>query len=254
MKSKLHSIDIKFNGRTWYFHWSFVLILAWMLIINLISAAGPGELIWGFILLIAFFLSILIHEGARTLAGKAFGFRETDLLILPSGCVGGGIDSISNFRVKTLVLIAGPLANLGIAFLLKFFIQPYSAYWNEPANIGVVDAGNFLFQLHLVNLSLAILNLIPVLPTDAGRILRGVLDMRVGSRKSKVLMSGFSKWVALSALVLGAYYLNLLIILFALYILITLRSEDQLRLRIQGHQLSNSPDEMDFFLNRSHFS
>ena len=254
MKTKLYSLAIKFNGRTWYVHWSFLLILAWIVIINLISVAGLSELIWGVILLLGFLASLFVHEAAHGLAGRTFGLRETDLLLLPSGSVGGRIDSIFNFRIKTIVLLAGPLTNLAIAFLLKFFIQPYTAYWNEPANIGVVEPGNFLFQLHLVNLSLGMVNLIPVLPTDAGRVVRGILDMRVGPRRSKVIMAGFSKWAAIGSLILGAYYLNLLIILFAIYVLITWKSEDRLAEKNTENPFSNSADPMDFFLNRSHFS
>jgi stage IV sporulation protein FB len=225
-----------------------------MVIINLISVVRFSEVIWGTILIAAFLLSLAAHEAAHALVGSIFGFRESNLVLLPSGSVGGGIDRINNFRVKTVVLLAGPLTNLAIAFLLKFFIQPYSAYWNEPANIGVVEPGNFLFQLHLVNLSLGIVNLVPVLPTDGGRVLRGILDMRVGSQRSRAMMAIFSKWVALAGLLLSLYYLNLSIILFAIYILFTWRAEDQLAARNHLNPFSNAADPKDFFLTRSHLS
>lgn len=254
MQIKLNSISFKFNRRTWYVHWIFLLIIVWMLVINLLSVTGFNELVWGVLLFIAFMLSIFVHEAAHILSAKAFELREGDLLLLPSGCVGGGIDSISNLRVKTIVLMGGPLTNLAIAFLLKFGIQPYSAYWNEPANIGVVDPGNFLFQLHLVNLSLGIINLIPVLPMDAGRILRGTLDMRIGAQRSKKIMSGFSKCVAIAVLIGGIYYLNLLVILFAIYVLFTRKTEDQLPLPNLQTRFPNAAGPLNFFFNRGHFS
>jgi Zn-dependent protease len=202
----------------------------------------------------AFILSLVVHESAHAIAGNIFGITRDDLLLLPSGSVGGGVDSIKNFRVKTIVLLAGPFTNLAIAFLLKFFIQPYSAYWNEPANIGVVDPGNFLFQVHLINLSLGVVNLIPVLPTDAGRILRGILSMTFNQQKSERLVTAWTKWVAIACLPLGLYYFNLLLLLFAIYILITMRAESQLESPQQERQPRNPVEPMDFFLNHSHIS
>jgi Zn-dependent protease len=173
---------------------------------------------------------------------------------LPSGSIGGGIDTIKNFRAKTLILLAGPIANLVVAFLLKFFIQPYSAYWNEPANIGVVEPGNFLFQLHLVNLSLGVINLVPVLPTDGGRIVRGMLAMMVNTEKAKGMLSAWSKWIAIASLVVGLYFLNLLIILFAIYILATSAADKQLASREFSMNQKNSRDPANFFLTHSHLS
>jgi len=254
MKPRLHAMRFTSNSRNYYIHWSFLLIIVWMLVINLISVIKPVQVIWAALLILAFLFSLLLHEAAHALAGRIFGFTEADLLILPSGSVGGGIDTIRNFRVKTLVLLAGPITNLTIAFLLKFFIEPYSAYWNEPANIGVVEPGNFLFQVHIVNLSLGVFNLIPILPADAGRVLRGALAMRIGPQKSAGALSGLTKWVALAALLIGFYSLNLLIILAAIYILLTWRAENLLEARIRQNPSSNSTDPIDFFLNHSHFS
>jgi Zn-dependent protease len=254
MKTKLHFIAITFNSRTYYPHWTFLLIIAWMVIINLISVVRLSEIFWGILLLISFVFSLLLHESAHALAGNAFGFKESNLLLLPSGSVGGGIDSIKNFRIKTIVLLAGPMTNLAIAFLLKFFIQPYSAYWNEPANIGVAEPGNFLFQLHLVNLSLGLVNLIPVLPTDGGRIVRGLLSMMVNPERSAVIFSAWTKWAALACLLLGLFNLNLLIILLAIYILATRMVEEQLEFRERERHKNRSGDPMNFFLTHSHHS
>jgi hypothetical protein len=92
------------------------------------------------------------------------------------------------------------------------------------------------------------------MPTDAGRIVRGILDMRVGAYRSKKMLSGFSKWIAILGLIAGIYWLNLLLILFAIYALITGKTEDWLPVKNLQTRFSNSADPMDFSLGPGHFS
>ena len=133
----------------YHLHWSFLLILAWMVSINIIEWQDPAGIIWALVLMASYIVSLFFHELGHYLAGRVLGFEQNQLLVLPFGAVGRKLDQGFTLQEKLLIRLAGPATNLLIAGMLKFFILPYAAYWNEPANIGVVDAGNFILSNYI---------------------------------------------------------------------------------------------------------
>lgn len=69
-----------------------------------------------------------------------------------------------------LVSLAGPLANLILAFLTMFILKL------NILHIGFLD--NFIYILFLYNLTLAVFNMIPIPPLDGSKILAGLLPAR----------------------------------------------------------------------------
>lgn len=68
-----------------------------------------------------------------------------------------------------LVSIAGPLTNLVLSFLAYFIYAAGEGFWDIPfLNV-------FLTQMILLNVYLAIFNLIPIPPLDGSKILAGFL-------------------------------------------------------------------------------
>ena len=84
-------------------------------------------------------------------------------------------------RDFALTALAGPLSNLIMAFLSAFVYLLLQAIFVKaifPAKILVTLAENtllFFYIFHLINLSLALFNLIPVPPLDGSRLLTVVL-------------------------------------------------------------------------------
>ena len=76
-----------------------------------------------------------------------------------------------------LVSIAGPLANLVIAFLAIIFLKL------DILRIGILDS--FIYVLFLYNLTLAVFNLLPIPPLDGSKILAGLLPARQAYEFSK---------------------------------------------------------------------
>ena len=222
----------------YHLHWSFLLILAWMVIVNIIEWQDPAGIIWALLLIASYMLSLFFHELGHHLAGRMLEFEQNQLLVLPSGAVGRKLGQHFTLLEKLLVRLSGPATNLLIAGILKLFILPYAAYWNEPANMGVVDAGNFLFQLHLINLGLGLVNLLPVMPMDGGSMLKDMLSPDPNSKKADRAVGVISKSAAFIVIVIGMVFLQLYLILLGVYILITRKAESHFFTRQEHKRLS----------------
>ena len=83
-----------------------------------------------------------------------------------------------NFKnPKALTALAGPVANLLLAYL-AMVVWKLLYYW-APVTVGTVFAARFLQYLVMMDVSLAVFNLIPVPPLDGSRVLLAVLPQRI---------------------------------------------------------------------------
>jgi Zn-dependent protease len=238
MKNILHHFN--YRGIRLSVHWTFILIIIWLVIANLLTGWSESGWIWSLIMVLSLLFSIFIHDMAQAIVGTFFGMNISSLIILPIG----GLPSLSR-RPKSkgqelLMLAAGPAVNLAIAVLLKSFLHPYQAYWDEPVNIGVAYPGNFIFQLQFINLCLGLLNLLPAFPMDGGRALDTLLEKRYSVAKAKKIVRVVSLLIAFSFLVAGVIYLNYVLLMIGLFILFTLRMGKYY------HPLNKKPDQAHF--------
>ena len=117
-------------------------------------------LIDGPILIMCVILTLFVHEGAHLLAGYLLHESFSGLELTPfGGLISYDTGQNSSKGIKgVLIAGAGPAANY--AFLLFVSTLPISAEWETF----------FMKKLISVNISMLLLNLLPVLPLDGGRI------------------------------------------------------------------------------------
>ncbi len=124
-------------------------------------------------------LSILLHEAAHALTSSLMGYPPTRLELTPMGAV-MHLEDDSRIPVlkRIAVVLAGPVITLCICW--------GSLYGTTN---GILDAGlgRLLF---LSNLSILMLNLLPVLPLDGGRLLTIVLGSFCPQRMVSRIMQG----------------------------------------------------------------
>jgi Zn-dependent protease len=220
MKSNFPSAN--YRGIHISIHWTFILVIVWFVIVNLLSGTNSSGWIWSLIMIISLLTSIFIHDMAQAFVAAFFNIEIDRLILLPVG----GLPSISLKPKRKihelLMLAAGPAANLMIASFLMIFLRPYLAYWNEPENIGVAYAGNFLFQFQFINLSLGLLNLLPVFPMDGGRILDAFLEKRYSSEKAVRIVNIISIIAAFNFLMAGVITLRYPLFMIGLFIIFTI--------------------------------
>jgi CBS domain-containing protein len=118
-------------------------------------------------------------------------------------------------RQELLVALAGPVVNLVIAAVLGFGLNAAGAWIAldkmDPAN------GPPLERLVIVNLFLAIFNLIPAFPMDGGRVLRALLAARLGFSKATQLAAIIGQGIALMFGFVGLFT-NPVLVFIALFV------------------------------------
>lgn len=147
-------------------HWLYLLLLA--------VAAFLGYAVHALILL----GSLLAHEIAHLLVAWVLEVGVEEVHLTPFGGVArldGALET--DPQAETSVAVAGPFQS----FFLASLALPLAGgeLWDR-------ELVQFFFQ---TNLSLALFNLIPALPLDGGRALRGLLAQRWGYRRVTVWMA-----------------------------------------------------------------
>jgi Zn-dependent protease len=109
------------------------------------------------------------------------------------------IDGIPSPAVEALVAFAGPAASLLLAAVL----------WVLSGVAGSsTTVGETLFALALANAAIGLFNLLPGLPLDGGRVLRGLLSVRNGDRvKATRLVTRIGVATGFAAIALGVVVL-----------------------------------------------
>jgi Zn-dependent protease len=171
------------SGIRIYIHWSFW----WLTLYVLISGLGEGlqSAISNVGFLFAVFGCVFLHELGHAFSGRWFRVPTLDITLLPIGGLARMGSIPTGPKAEFVIAICGPLVNVAIALLLYLFFP-----------IKLPDTGGFSLsdltpptQMFLVNVILAVFNMLPVYPMDGGRILRALLQFVV-SRRSAVLWTG----------------------------------------------------------------
>ncbi len=174
-------------------HLTFLILLAFVLF--------PGDdgrfKVMHLLLTISVFAGVVLHELGHSLAARQFGIQVRDITLWPLG----GLARMERFPkepIKQIIIaVAGPgvsFALAGIFGVMTFLMVPDL----KPAT----QLDQFVLYLAEINLMLGMFNLIPALPMDGGRVLRGVLAMtslkdsstKISARVGQVfavLMAGF---------------------------------------------------------------
>ncbi len=119
--------------------------------------------------MLLFFGSLLLHELAHSVVARRFGMRIGGITLFLFGGVAELEDEPPSAGVEFWVALAGPVMSLCLALAFWFLSLLSSLVLSDVALLHVL---NYLF---LINLVLAVFNLLPAFPLDGGRIFRAYL-------------------------------------------------------------------------------
>ncbi|HEX4070288.1 MAG TPA: site-2 protease family protein [Planctomycetaceae bacterium] len=172
--------------------WAAGVFLAW----DLVSERRIDLLaLW----LFALFVSILVHEYGHAFCAELFGcYPEIYLYHFGGLAVFQPNSRFSTWR-SIIVSFAGPFAGFllfGVILVVAMFVA--SSDWLRHLDPQWQDrVGFFILQMEYINLSWGLVNLLPVLPLDGGRISESLL-IRFRRRDGQRLA------ILISAIVAGA--------------------------------------------------
>lgn len=221
MKGALHIGTV--SGIRISIHWTFLILIGWIVFSNLKAGRSASEAGWSVLFILSLFVCVTLHELGHALMAKKFRIKTASITLLPIG----GVAQMENIPEKPkeelLIALAGPAVNLVISLLLLLFISPAVAL-EQTENMQVVGPGNFWVALMIVNIWLAVFNLIPAFPMDGGRVFRALLAFRMNRTRATRIAAGLGQLLAIGFIFLG-FYLNPFLIFIGLFIFLGAQAE-----------------------------
>lgn len=110
---------------------------------------------------------------ARGRGRRACGYEDTSIVFIPLfGGAAVGRKLQASVHERMLVLLAGPLPGIALAVGAYLWLG-----WNNRLHY-IMDEVPFLFTLGLLLWAINVLNLLPILPLDGGRVVNDLLFSR----------------------------------------------------------------------------
>lgn len=177
-----------------YIHWSFWLLMLVYLV--------PIALQFGFnvaaaaaLFIAGVFASVVAHEFGHAWAASWYGIGTEDITLLPIGGVARLKRLPENPWHEIVIAVAGPAVNLVIMAVLVLLMLTGITLGSEAPGLGLEM--DLILQLFFANLILFGFNLLPAFPMDGGRVLRGLLAMRVSHFRATQIAARVGRWMAL---------------------------------------------------------
>lgn len=205
-----------------YVHATFFLLIAWIGLSYWRLEGTLAAVLGGISFILALFACVVLHELGHALTARRYGIRTRNITLLPIGGVAALERMPEDPRQEITVALAGPAVNLVIAAGLWLWLSVSNAL------LAVISfdltGGQFLERLMVLNLVLAIFNLIPAFPMDGGRVLRAALTLRSGRRQATQTAAVVGQGLAVCLGILGLLY-NPFLVLIAVFIWMGAASE-----------------------------
>ena len=207
MSSRTDHVQIaRVIGIPIYLHFSWLIIfglIAWTLSTGYFPAQSPdlpASSYWakGLVASLLFFVSILLHELGHAFVARRQGLRTLSITLFVFGGVAQLEKDPKDGRAEFWMAAAGPVASLALAGLFYTL-----------ANLPLVGASAAAVAryLALINLMLALFNLVPAFPMDGGRLLRGALWGPLGKARATRIASGAGTLFAFLLISAGVFSL-----------------------------------------------
>lgn len=217
----------KIAGIGVFVHWTFSMLLIYIIFINYKTGYNLIQIIWSVVFILSIFITVFLHELGHALAAKNYGIKTKDITFLPIG----GLARLERLPEKPLeeliVAFAGPLVNIVLALLTSFFIT-FPA--NPEALIAQlsngVNAHNFFLNFYIVNIALAVFNLIPAFPMDGGRVLRALLSFKFERHIATRIAARIGQLIAIGFIFLG-FFSNPFLIFIGLFVIMGAQMETE---------------------------
>ena len=213
--ARLAGIDV-------YVHATFFILIIWIGLSFWLVGGNIAAVITGVSFILALFACVVLHELGHALTARRYGIRTEKIILLPIGGVAAMERMPDDPKEEIAVALAGPAVNLVIALVLWLWLS-VSGTTMHAEQFSLVE-GSFLEKLMVVNIILAVFNLLPAFPMDGGRVLRAALSMRMSHNRATQVAAKVGQGMALWLGLIGLLY-NPFLIFIALFVWIGAAAE-----------------------------
>ncbi len=209
-----------------FVHWTFSILLAWIVIAYLWSGSTWLAAAEGVALIIAIFGCVVLHELGHALTAQRFNIQTRDITLLPIGGL-ARLERIPEEPHKELLIaLAGPAVNVVIAALLFAVIGlTYGLTAMMPDKF---IGGNFIVNLMVVNVVLVVFNMLPAFPMDGGRVLRALLGYWTDHARATSIAASVGQGMAILFGLLGLATFNPFLLFIALFVYLGAEAENRM--------------------------
>jgi Zn-dependent protease/CBS domain-containing protein len=195
-------------------HATFFLLLIWIGASFLVSG-GVVAAVSSVAFVCTLFVCVVLHEFGHVFAAKRFGIDTPDITLLPIGGLARMNRMPERPYQELIVALAGPAVNVVIAAVIFLIARP-SFDSGMMAELG--EPGAILPQIGIVNLWLAVFNLIPAFPMDGGRVLRAALASTMDHGRATNIAARIGQGLAIVGGMAGLVFGNPILVLIAVFI------------------------------------
>ncbi len=172
--------------------------------------------------IVILFTCVLLHEIAHSVLARQRGYAVREIVLMPLGGFSEIIGLSKKPRDEMTIALAGPLMNGVIAAILAVIAASQKMALWPPT----LFAHGWLVRIVWANLMLAGLNLLPALPLDGGRVLRGYLARSTDPVRATAIAARISRTTAVLMIVIGVFA-DLWIAFIGFIVLMGARAEEQ---------------------------
>ena len=177
-------------------------LIVWSLSTSYFPDALPGltatvYTMLGIVAMLGMFASLILHELSHSLVARSYGLKVGGITLFIFGGVAELEEEPHDPKSEFLIAIAGPLMSLFLAGLFSL------ASGVTGGGVEASLAAALFGYLALINLVLALFNLVPTFPLDGGRVLRAVIwgvthDLLRATRISSRIGTAFGVFLMLT--------------------------------------------------------
>jgi Zn-dependent protease/predicted transcriptional regulator len=190
------------------------------------ASGGRGLALWLLLL-----LAVAVREVARALGAAWWGLKVRSLLLLPTGGLityqtNEAIERAGAVPMQRRMALVGPAANILFGLVVAGLVVTMTPQVNLIERPWVIPT-HLLRAMVWVNLLLGVVNLLPAVPLDGGRVFRGEFSKAQGGLKGIRAAAGLGQIIAFSLMLGGLFFANIWLTMIGAFVLIGAHMEDQ---------------------------
>jgi Zn-dependent protease/CBS domain-containing protein len=233
----------RFFGVDVRIHAFFLLLLAMAITAGTLAGSSTSRVLGLWLLLL---FAVAVREVARALAAAWFGLDLRGILLLPTGglmtyATLDATERASDPAIERRMAVVGPLASIAFGLLLAGIVEAAAPGVNL-VNRPWLAPSHLLRAAVWMNLLLGLVNMLPALPLDGGRVFRpgtegapngkdrrkpAASGSRLGAGLGFGLGAGLGQWIAIALVISGLLLPNLWLVILGAFVLIGAHMENQ---------------------------